>query len=157
MSAHVYRVVKGKDIVPRVPPATLSYRHLCEPVVIEGVGRIFMPTTTVSSDEDPAEQQDRSNEIKELVHHVPHEEQSGGADGSDNIKYERFIARFPSGLRDHMPESYLKPLFFAKGIRCGSCKAPPKATPAAPQKSLVAPSKKRNFFSRLRRRRQAEI
>ena len=98
-SAKIYRLVKDKDIVPRVPPTFLSFHHLGPAVQIEEDGTIFVKESAfVDTDGDAGE-----DEVHDLVISPPSEDDEDGEE-SESTRYQKTIGRFPKSLRDHMPE-----------------------------------------------------
>ena len=103
-SAEMYRLVKDRDIVPKVPPTFLSFQHLCPPVSIDEDGTIIVQEPTfVDTDGDTDKE-----EVNNLVVAAPPVDEEGEAgeasEESEKTKYEKWIGRVPKGLRDHMPE-----------------------------------------------------
>lgn len=96
--AKLYRLVKGRDVVPKVPPTFLSFQHLGPAVKIEEDGTIYLKETTfVDTDGDANEA-----ELRQLV--IVASEEGDDQEEPETAKYAKWIARLPKGLRDHMPE-----------------------------------------------------
>jgi hypothetical protein len=113
-TAHVYRIVKGKDVVVTVPPSAFGFQHVVKPVFIDDDGKVTMRTNTPVPEE---------SELVELF--VKYRGSAGTEEEDDSAadektKYDRSISRVPRILRDHMPDFYLKPLMSAKGIKLGT-------------------------------------
>ena len=102
-SVKLYRLVKDRDIVPKVPPSFLSFQHLVPPVWIDDDGTILAKEPAVNDTDGDVE----SSELREMKFTPPEDEGVSG-DGSAKTKYEKWISRVPKGLRDHMPELYVR-------------------------------------------------
>lgn len=114
-SAHVYRLVKGKDVVTTVPPTAFGFRHITEAVRIEDDGKINL-NVHIHSHESNEKDRATTSEIKVLVQGMKDE----SPDPETASDYDKFVAKVPAGLRDHMPDFYLKPLLQARGMMVGS-------------------------------------
>eukprot|EP00539_Tryblionella_compressa_P003443 CAMPEP_0178748032 /NCGR_PEP_ID=MMETSP0744-20121128/8663_1 /TAXON_ID=913974 /ORGANISM="Nitzschia punctata, Strain CCMP561" /LENGTH=457 /DNA_ID=CAMNT_0020401357 /DNA_START=13 /DNA_END=1386 /DNA_ORIENTATION=+ len=133
-----YRIVKGSDIVASVPPKLLGFEHIVEPIVITDEGRIVLSLNRNDNETNVAQLlQLKQNMVpgcfscssKAPLDYDTQSETDDDEDASqidkkpvddEETKYNKFVARIPKNLRDHMPDFYLQPLFKAKGITCGS-------------------------------------
>lgn len=119
----MYRVVKGDDVVTCVPPKLFGFCHLIDPIKITDAGQIVVRT----------KQDDPDADLLELtIFRVTNEQTVNLDDMEDDdsvdseypvdtkSKYDRFVARIPKSLRDHMPDFYLRPLLKSVGLRWGS-------------------------------------
>ena len=102
-SAKMYRLVKDRDIVPKVPPTFLSFQHLCPPVSIDEDGTIIAHQEPVFNDVgDDADKEELNNVV--VASPSVDEEEDEENEESEKTKYDQWIGRVPKGLRDHMPE-----------------------------------------------------
>lgn len=99
-SAKLYRLVKDRDIVPKVPPTFLSFQHLCPPVSIGEDGTIVVQEPEFVDTDGDADKE----ELKNMVITAPSVDEDEESAGSSKTNYEKWIGRVPKGLRDHMPE-----------------------------------------------------
>jgi Lipase (class 3) len=125
-NARLYRVVKGDDVVTRVPPHTFGFRHLVDPVVISDFGGVQFPKerkNEVENDKDASDLlEDGLKEVSadSAAHLVCADMEHNLEIMMEETSYERMVAHIPKALRDHMPDFYLKPLFKARGLRHGT-------------------------------------
>jgi len=122
-----YRVVKGKDAVPSVPPKLFGFCHLVHPVKINDSGAIVLRTREDEPEWDLLE----LTEFRDS----PNYQALKGVHRADDIfpadeeyfdhqsRYERLVARIPRPLRDHMPDFYLKPMLKQLGLPYGSSRS----------------------------------
>jgi hypothetical protein len=109
-SAKIYRVVKGKDMVTNVPPTSKDFHHMVPPVYISDTSKVIMKWEGGFDDSD-------SSVLKELRKVRTSTSYFSKNEATCNkSKYDRFVEQIPRSLRDHLPDSYLKPLFRARGI-----------------------------------------
>jgi len=122
-SVHVYRLVKGKDVVASVPPAALGFRHISNPVTIDKDGKITLTKEGSIVHDEEVEQ--REDAMEQLAHTVLPDMDDDTVSTSqeevspDNVKrkqskYDKLVSKIPASLRDHMPDFYLRPLLRAK-------------------------------------------
>jgi hypothetical protein len=110
--ARIYRVVKGKDCVVNVPPKSLGFQHLVDPIRITDLGEIVWHSSEVELDADIEDITTKVAGSRQLVQDF---------EGDDTpSKYGRVVVRIPKVLRDHMPDFYLKPLLKSRGVKHGS-------------------------------------
>jgi hypothetical protein len=141
-SVRLYRLVKGHDVVTRLPPSTLGFQHVGETVVLNDNG----VTANLPSDENefpdltelPSTDSLNSVDANDVEGPIDELSTTARASIADNDavdetaaheKYRSFLSKVPTGLRDHMPESYLNPLFADLGIACGSIQGLPPPPP----------------------------
>lgn len=139
-----YRLVKGKDVVARVPPTVLGFRHIGPAIIIESDGSLRRSSDSLtlprvdSTSNDADATTTTTKGLQSLVRGVPQQQPGDdeastgtGPDSSrssSKTKYEKFISRFPEPLRDHMPEFYLKPVYQAKGLDIPASGSPPQGS-----------------------------
>lgn len=98
-AARLYRLVKDKDVVPKVPPTFMSFHHLGPPAYIDDTGTIHIKhASPVDTDGDADVDGLRSLIIRPVV------SDDEGEESSEEKKYQKFISRIPKSFRDHMPE-----------------------------------------------------
>lgn len=97
--ATLYRLVKDRDVVPKVPPTFLAFHHLGPAVNIDDDGTIYMKDVFVPDEEGDAD----SSVFRDLTI-TPSLSDLDIENVPDKTRYERWIARVPKSLRDHMPE-----------------------------------------------------
>lgn len=148
----MYRVVKGRDIVTRVPPKLFGFCHLIDPIQITDQGLVVLQT----KEEDPeadlleltkyrangTEPVGTTDELQSTVN-------SDTLDSSPQSKYERLVSKIPRALRDHMPDFYLKPVLQTLGRDCGSTQRRRPAVPETfeddePETTSILPIQKDN-------------
>lgn len=115
-SVHVYRIVKGSDVVTRVPPKSLGFRHLVEAVTITDEGKIVRHH---AGEEDQNEKEVVPEELEKKIQgsrDVMTAYDTAEGENSPS-KYDKMVVRIPKALRDHMPDFYLKPLLRANGTK----------------------------------------
>jgi hypothetical protein len=132
-----YRLVKGSDIVTTVPPKILGFEHMVEPTIITDEGTIVLRLKQADAETNVLElvtvHQDqisrkflkspasgKTNVTDGSPQDDTEEETDEGSEEEAEAKYNNLVSRIPKGLRDHMPDFYLKPLFRAKGIDFGT-------------------------------------
>eukprot|EP00977_Amphora_coffeiformis_P029718 scaffold42523_cov183-Amphora_coffeaeformis.AAC.1 len=99
-SAKLYRLVKDRDVVAKVPPTFLAFQHLVPPVSIGEDGSILAKEAAfVDVDGDTS-----IDELRDLVISPASEDEEEKKSESEKTRYEKWIGRVPRGLRDHMPE-----------------------------------------------------
>lgn len=100
--AKMYRLVKDRDIVPKVPPTFLSFQHLVPPVNIDKDGTILIQDPSLAPDIDVDAEEE---ELSRMVVASPEVDETDDiSESSEKTKYDKWIERVPKGLRDHMPE-----------------------------------------------------
>ena len=102
-TAKMYRLVKDRDIVPKVPPTFLSFQHLGPPVSIDEDGTILVKEPTFADTDGDVE----SDTLQGLTLKIGPSTDEGDDEeegSSAQSKYEKWIGRVPKSLRDHMPE-----------------------------------------------------
>lgn len=124
----IYRVVNDNDIICKVPPKSLGFRHFVKPVFL-GNGKVnWHKASSTLTEPDQAS-------IRELVKHLPPELSSEHEyyfedECDDNpgrpksllnskISYHSIIAKVASPIRNHMPDHYMKPVLQACGVQFG--------------------------------------
>ena len=120
----MYRVVKGTDMVTRVPPQLFGFCHLIDPVHITDSGSIVLRSTEKDAADEFMEftEFQKSNDYLHVANYDyddPNESNSE-VELSPKSKYDRMISRVPKSLRDHMPDFYLNPVLQSLGLRYGS-------------------------------------
>ena len=140
-----HRLVKGKDAVSKVPPRILGFEHIVDPIVITDDGKILMLKkedglkTDLSEAYKVTRQKDAQFSVDKLVKDgedtkkttekegtLQRETSTEKNDEEEYAKYQRLVTKIPKGLRDHMPDFYLKPIFNAQGIEHASKTKPTK-------------------------------
>ena len=96
----MYRLVKDRDIVPKVPPTFLSFQHLVPPISIDDDGTILVQEPMFGDMDGDAEKEELNNVI--VV--SPSVDESYADEEFEKTKYEKWIEKVPKCLRDHMPE-----------------------------------------------------
>jgi pimeloyl-ACP methyl ester carboxylesterase len=98
-SARMFRLVKDRDVVVKLPPTFLGFTHLGPAVVIEEDGTIHVREVDfLDTDGDVEEATLRGLSIS------PEEGDEEEKDVPESTKYIRMLGRIPKSLRDHMPE-----------------------------------------------------
>jgi hypothetical protein len=98
-SVNLYRLVKDRDVVPKVPPTFLAFHHLGPAVHIDDDGKIYMRDVFIPDEEGDAD----SSVFRDLTI-TPSLSDCEEDNIPETTRYERWIARVPKSLRDHMPE-----------------------------------------------------
>lgn len=101
-SVRMYRLVKDKDVVPKVPPTFMSFQHVGPPAFIDDEGTIHIKHMSPIDTEGDVD----VNDLRSLViqPQLSADEGDDEKDPENKSKYERFIGRIPKSFRDHMPE-----------------------------------------------------
>jgi Lipase (class 3) len=98
-SVRLYRVVKGQDIVAAFPPSTAGFTHIVPKIFIADGGTIFQEEEALFDEE-----QEVASVLEDCTRatltHTPAPILMKGS-----TKYDRFLAKMPNGLRDHLPDA----------------------------------------------------
>jgi len=107
--AVICRVVRDKDGVSTVPPASFGFRHVEKLVYITKDGAVLI---NPSLDRSHVVGKWKMDEIMEKDPSVADyiEIQSNEDRAVEQTKYEKRVKMIPRSLRDHMPDFYLQPL-----------------------------------------------
>jgi len=126
-----YMLVNGRDIVARLPPESMGFYHIADPIAIDaGDGAIRIPRAGwLSDDEDEVEQRNRS--ILELNEFRRSGAAAGAAADDAAMSYANRMKRTPAAIRHHYPDQYLKPLYLARGAQIEKRSAATVAVPAS--------------------------
>ena len=113
-SARFHRIVKGKDIMTTVPPTSNDFHHVGPPVYISDKKKIIVKTDAMIDNTSVSV-------LKELTKVRSNVSTGSGssAETGSNTKYDTFTEQIPRSLRDHLPDSYLRPLLGAMDIKRG--------------------------------------
>lgn len=142
-SARFYRLVKGKDLVTTVPSTTKDFHHVGPPVYISDRKQIIMKTEATIDNMDVSV-------LKELSKARSSQKVSSAASTGSKTKYDIFAEQIPRSLRDHLPDSYLKPLLRARAVQYGTDLEKPKQLKRVAQ----APEKDPDEKSQVPRKKQ---
>lgn len=98
-SVKLYRLVRDKDVVPKVPPTFLAFHHVGPAVNINEDGVIYVPEICF-----PDEEGDVDSSLFRDLTLTPSLTEDENDEIPEKTRYERWIARVPKSLRDHMPQ-----------------------------------------------------
>lgn len=100
-SVKLYRLVKDRDVVPKVPPTFLAFQHLGTHVSIEADDTICFPEAML----DHADGDANVDDLRDLdISPLSEDDDEEKKEASEKTRYEKWIGRVPKSLRDHMPE-----------------------------------------------------
>jgi hypothetical protein len=98
-SVRLYRVVKGQDIVVAFPPSTMGFTHIVPKILIDENGTIYQEEEALFDEEQEAASVNEDNTRMTFCKKPSRIPLTG------SNKYDRFLAKMPKGLRDHLPDA----------------------------------------------------
>ena len=121
--AVICRIVRDKDVVPKVPPAIFGFHHLEKLVYITKEGELLINPDL--GEKQTFNKEDLENLMMDNTG-TPENEGENEEDGSVPMSsYEKKVNMVPRALRDHMPDFYLKPLLHVLEEETGMAKETP--------------------------------
>jgi hypothetical protein len=98
-SVRLHRVVKGQDIVAAFPSSTSGFAHIVPKILIDDGGTIFKEEEALFDEE-----QEAASVIEDKIRATFLKRTSPISFTGAN-KYDRFLAKMPKGIRDHLPDA----------------------------------------------------